>query len=299
MSRWPRPGLKDPSGRTRSAPRVGRFGGAAELCPRESGIRSGRGPSRRAQPAAGGRGCGYKQEHPGPLVTQRPSDPEDLEVWSSVDRYYEDLLHSEDEILRSALSASRAAGLPDIQVSPLQGRLLHLLAKLNGARRILEIGTLGGYSAIWLARALPPAGRLLTLEIDPRHAEVARASIARAGLEGKVEVRVGPALETLPRLPTEPSERFDLVFIDADKVSYREYLEWAVRLSRKGSLIIADNVVRRGDVVEGTSTDANVQGVRRMNETLATDARLAATVIQTVGVKGHDGFVLAVVVSDP
>ncbi len=232
-------------------------------------------------------------------MTQRPSDPEDLEVWSSVDRYYEDLLHSEDEILRSALSASRAAGLPDIQVSPLQGRLLHLLAKLNGARRILEIGTLGGYSAIWLARALPPAGRLLTLEIDPRHAEVARASIARAGLEGKVEVRVGPALETLPRLPTEPSERFDLVFIDADKVSYREYLEWAVRLSRKGSLIIADNVVRRGDVVEGTSTDANVQGVRRMNETLATDARLAATVIQTVGVKGHDGFVLAVVVSDP
>jgi predicted O-methyltransferase YrrM len=232
-------------------------------------------------------------------MPQRPSTPEELKIWSEVDRYYEDLLSPADPILEAALSVSRAAGLPDIQVSPLQGKFLHLLAKTFGARRILEIGTLGGYSTIWLARALPSEGRLLSLEMDPKHAEVARANVARAGLGQVVEIRLGNALETLPKLAEQKEGPFDLVFIDADKTSYPEYLEWARRLARKGSLLVADNVVRRGDVTIEGSSDPSVQGIRRMNEQLAQDPRLIATVIQTVGVKGHDGMTVILVAEDP
>ena len=230
-------------------------------------------------------------------MTQRPSAPDDLKRWSAVDRYYEALLSPPDPALESALSESQAAGLPEIQVSPLQGKLLYILAKLRGARRILEIGTLGGYSTIWLARALPPDGRLVTLEVDPKHARVATANLARAGLAHLVEVRVGTAAETLPKLFEAGEAPFDLVFIDADKPGYPDYLAWALKLSRKGSLIIADNVVRRGDVVDEADPDPNVRGVRTMNERMARYPGLRATVIQTVGVKGHDGLVLALVES--
>jgi len=232
-------------------------------------------------------------------MTQRPSAPEELARWTAVDRYYEALLEPPDPVLEAALRASAAAGLPDIQVSPLQGKLLQLLAKAVRARRILEIGTLGGYSAIWLGRALDPGGRLVTLELEPAHAAVARANLLRAGLSDRVEVRVGPAQETLPALAKEKGAPFDLVFIDADKPAYPEYLEWAVRLSHEGTVIVADNVVRRGDVVDAHSRDPNVQGVRRMHERLHGDPRLSATVLQTVGVKGYDGFTLAVVAADP
>ncbi len=231
-------------------------------------------------------------------MTQRPSPPEDLDRWSAVEQYYDHLFRFTDPGLEAALASSRAAGLPDIQVSPAQGRFLHLLARLLGARRILEIGTLGGYSTIWLARALPSDGRLVSLEVDPRHAEVARANVARAGLGKVVEVRVGRALETLPRLEAEAAGPFDLVFIDADKTGYPEYLDWAVRLSRPGSLLVFDNVVRRGDVADPASADPNVQGVRTMNERLAREPRLSATVVQTVGVKGYDGMTLALVVGE-
>ncbi len=228
-------------------------------------------------------------------MTQRPSAPDDLKLWSAVDRYYEALVSPPDPALESALAESQAAGLPDIQVSPLQGKFLYLLAKIRGARRILEIGTLGGYSTIWLARALPPDGRLLTLEVDPNHARVATANLVRAGLDRLVEVRLGPAAETLPKLLEAGEEPFDLVFIDADKPSYPTYLEWALKLSRKGSLLIADNVVRRGDVVDDADPDPNVRGVRTMNERMARHPELRATVLQTVGVKGHDGLFLALV----
>jgi predicted O-methyltransferase YrrM len=215
--------------------------------------------------------------------------------WTAVDRYFSDLLHAPYPALDEALRSSAAAGLPSIAVSPNQGKLLHLLARNMGARRILEIGTLGGYSTIWLGRALPADGRLVTLEYEPRHAEVARANIARAGLESKVEVIVGRATETLPTLAAQKSGQFDLIFIDADKPGYPDYLPWAMRLSRPGSLIIADNVVRKGAVVDAKSADANVQGVRRFNELVAAERRLSATVVQTVGSKGYDGFVVALV----
>jgi predicted O-methyltransferase YrrM len=215
--------------------------------------------------------------------------------WTAVDRYFSDLLHAPDPALDEALRSSAAAGLPSIAVSPNQGKLLHLLARNMGARRILEIGTLGGYSTIWLGRALPADGRLVTLEYEPRHAEVARANIARAGLAAKVEVIVGRATETLPTLAAQKSGQFDLIFIDADKPGYPDYLPWAMRLSRPGSLIIADNVVRKGAVVDAKSADANVQGVRRFNELVAAERRLSATVVQTVGSKGYDGFVVALV----
>jgi predicted O-methyltransferase YrrM len=221
------------------------------------------------------------------------------EQWSAVDRYFADLLVSPDPALEAALQASAAAGLPSIHVSPSQGKLLQLLARMQNARAILEIGTLGGYSTIWLARALPPDGRLVTLEADPRHAAVARANLARAGLADVVELRLGRALDLLPRLAAEGRGPFDLIFIDADKVSYAEYLEWALRLSRRGSLIIADNVVRKGAVVEADSADPNVQGVRRFNERLAAEPRLSAVALQTVGSKGYDGFAMALVVADP
>jgi len=215
--------------------------------------------------------------------------------WIEVDLYITDLLVRPDAALDEALRTSAAAGLPPIHVSPSQGKLLHLLARLQGARTILEIGTLGGYSAIWLGRALPEGGRLITLESDPRHAEVARANIARAGLSEVVEQRLGPALETLPQIVAEGRGPFDLIFIDADKPGYPDYLGWALRLSRPGSLIVADNVVREGAVIDAASSDPNVQGVRRFNQLLAAEARVSATAIQTVGNKGYDGFAIALV----
>jgi predicted O-methyltransferase YrrM len=204
-----------------------------------------------------------------------------------------------DPALDAALDASVAAGLPAINVSPNQGKLLQLLARMLGARTILEVGTLGGYSTIWLARALPADGRLVTLESDPKHAEVARANIARAGLSGIVDLRVGLAIETLPKLAAEGIGPFDLIFIDADKVSTADYFAWALRLSRRGSLIIVDNVVRKGAVVDAASEDAKVQGIRRFNDVLAAEPRVSATVIQTVGVKGYDGFAIALVTTEP
>jgi predicted O-methyltransferase YrrM len=221
------------------------------------------------------------------------------EQWTAVDRYLTDLLVPPDPALTAALEASAAAGLPAINVAPNQGKLLFLLARVQGARTILEIGTLGGYSTIWLARALPPGGRLITLEADPKHAEVARGNLARAGLGDVVDVRLGPALETLPRLAAEGRGPFDLIFIDADKPSYPDYLGWALRLSRRGSLIIADNVVRGGGVIDPANADPRVQGARRFNALLAAEPRVSATAIQTVGSKGYDGFALALVTADP
>jgi predicted O-methyltransferase YrrM len=219
------------------------------------------------------------------------------ERWSAVDSYIGENLVPADPVLEAALRASADDGLPPISVSPSQGKLLNLLARAQGARTILEIGTLGGYSAIWLARALPPEGRLITLEAEPRHAEVARANLAHAGLADVADVRVGPALDTLPKLQAEGDGPFDLIFIDADKPGYPDYLRWSLRLSRPGSMIIADNVVRGGAVADSASTDANVQAVRRFIEMLAAEPRVSATAIQTVGSKGYDGFALALVLA--
>lgn len=217
------------------------------------------------------------------------------EKWSAVDRYITELLIPSDAALDAALQASAAAGLPQIQVSPPQGKLLLLLAQLQGARSILEIGTLGGYSTIWLARALPADGRLVTLEANVKHAEVARSNIARAGLSNVIDLRLGRALDTLPELAAEGRGPFDLIFIDADKSSTVEYFEWALKLSRRGSAILVDNVVRNGDIIDSANRDPDVQGIRRFNEVLAADSRVSATTIQTVGSKGYDGFALALV----
>ena len=218
--------------------------------------------------------------------------------WSAVDQYITDLLVPPDPALELALKESEAAGLPPHQVSAAQGKLLMLLAQIMGACSILEIGTLGGYSAIWLARGMAPGGKLVSLEAQPRHAEIARANMAHAGLDGVVEVLVGPALDTLPLLEAEPRGPFDLTFIDADKAHNAEYLAWALRLSRPGSLIVADNVVRNGAIIDSTSDDPSVRGVRRFYEALAAEPRLIATAIQTVGDKGYDGFALALVNAD-
>jgi predicted O-methyltransferase YrrM len=220
------------------------------------------------------------------------------EVWNAVDRYINDLLVPPDPALRAALQASDTAGLPQINVSPTQGKLLQLLAQVQGARTILEIGTLRGYSTIWLARALPPDGRLITLEADPKHAEVARANIVRAGLDEIVELRLGRALDTLPQLAAEKRGPFDLIFIDADKPGYPDYFEWALRLSRRGILIIADNVVRDGAVIDAASNDPLVKGIRRFMDMHATEPRVSATAIQTVGSKGYDGVAIALVIAD-
>ena len=217
------------------------------------------------------------------------------EKWTAVDRYFNDLLVKGDAALDAAIGSSAAAGLPAIHVAPNQGKLLQLLARGCGARNILEVGTLGGYSTIWLARALPAGGRLVTLEADPKHAEVALANIARAGLAYLVELRVGKASDTLPRLAAEGKGPFDLIFIDADKAGYPDYFTWALKLSRSGSLIIADNVVRNGAVADPSSTDPSVMGVRRMNELVAAEPRVSATAIQTVGSKGYDGLMIALV----
>jgi predicted O-methyltransferase YrrM len=216
--------------------------------------------------------------------------------WTAIDEYITDCLVPGDPVLDAALAASEAAGLPAINVAPNQGKLLMLLARAIDAHRILEIGTLGGYSTIWLARGLPPEGRLITLEVNPEYAEVARANIDRAGLGGQVEVRVGRAQDTLPSLASEGP--FDLIFIDADKPGTPGYFQWAVKLSRRASLIIVDNVVREGAVLEADG-DANVQGMRRFFELAATDPRVSGTALQTVGAKGHDGLAILLVTSEP
>ena len=219
------------------------------------------------------------------------------ELRTAVDCYLGDLLAPADSALEAALAASAAAGLPAINVSPVQGKLLHLLTRAIGARNVLEIGTLGGYSTIWLARALPEGGHLISLEADPRHAEVARANIARAGLQAMVEVRLGMALDTLPGLAAERRAPFDFVFIDADKPNNTAYFDWALKLSQPGSIIVVDNVVRDGEVIDADSDSSTVQGVRRLLERLATEPRVSATAIQTVGAKGYDGFAIALVTS--
>jgi predicted O-methyltransferase YrrM len=218
------------------------------------------------------------------------------ERWTAVDGYITEKLASGDAALKATLAANAAAGLPTIDVSPNQGKLLHVFARMIGARRILEIGTLGGYSTIWMARALPDGGRLVTLELDAKHAAVARANLEGAGLAEKAEVRVGPALDSLAQLKAEGADAFDLIFIDADKQSIPAYLEWAMKLARVGSVIVTDNVVRDGAVIDEASEDPAVQGVRRMFDMLAAERRLTATAIQTVGSKGYDGFAIAVVV---
>jgi len=218
------------------------------------------------------------------------------DVWTAVDGYFGDLLIARDEKLDAALAANRKAGLPAIDVSRLQGKFLELLVRISGARRILEIGTLGGYSTIWLARGLPEGGRIVTLEFDPHHAEVACANLEHAGVLDRVDLRVGRAIDTLPKLENTADSPFDLIFIDADKESYPEYLDWTLRLSRVGTVIVADNVVRDGRVVEADCDDERVRGVRRFTERLAAEPRLNATVLQNVGTKGYDGLALAVVV---
>jgi predicted O-methyltransferase YrrM len=221
--------------------------------------------------------------------------PVSQHTWSSVDTYIERLFDLEDDVLREAMAAGDRAGLPPIQVSAPQGRLLQFLARWGGARRVLEIGTLAGYSAIWLGRALPPDGCLVTLEVDPRHADVARSNLERAGLGGVAEVVVGPALESLPRVADGDAEPFDLVFIDADKHNYPSYLEWALRLCRSGGMIVADNVVRDGALADLDNREQAVEGVRRYLELAAADDRLETTVIQTVGSKGYDGLAVSLV----
>ncbi len=219
------------------------------------------------------------------------------ELWASVDRYFGDLLAPEDKEFSAILAANRDAGLPPIDVPALLGKFLDLLIRISGGRRVLEIGTLVGYSTIWLAGALPEDGQVVTLEIDPHHAEIARANLKAAGVLDRVEVRVAPAIETLRELHASGAAPFDLVFIDADKKSMPEYLDWSLKLSHPGTIIVADNVVRDGKVIEPDNPDDNIQGVRRMTEMMAAEPRLRATAIQTVGARGHDGFAVAVVVS--
>jgi caffeoyl-CoA O-methyltransferase len=220
-----------------------------------------------------------------PLMT----DP----IYQQVDEYISSLLAQEDDALAAARTASQEAGLPDIAISAAEGKFLHVLARAVNAERILEIGTLGGYSTIWMARALPPHGQLITIEVDDHHADVARSNIARANLANRVEVRVGAALDVLPTL----SGPFDFIFIDADKETYVEYFTWAVKLARPGTLIVADNVVRKGEVVNADASDPRVVGAQRFNAALAQNRAVSGAIIQTVGAKGHDGMAVAVVIS--
>ena len=224
-------------------------------------------------------------------MSERQLDP----IFADVDRYVADLFAPEDDALAQVERSIEAAGMPHISVSPTEGKLLHVLARLARASRILEVGTLAGYSTIWMARALPPEGRLVTLEVDPKHAEIARANLARAGVADRVDVRVGRALDLLPELEREHSGGFDMVFIDADKPPYLEYVRWALRLSHPGTLIVADNVIRSGEVLDRASEDAFVRGVQRFNDALAAEPRVSSIVLQTVGARGHDGMALAVV----
>ena len=219
-------------------------------------------------------------------------------LWDAVDTYIADTLLPPDPALDAAIDASIAARMPQIQVSTAQGKLLTLIARIHGARKILEVGTLAGYSAICLARALPPDGTLITLELDPRHAEVARANFARAGLADRVDLRLGPALDTLPKLVADGVGPFDLTFIDADKPGYPQYVQWALKLSRPGSVIIVDNAVREGAVADPRSRDPNVAPTRAVYDLLAAEPRIEATAIQTVGAKGYDGFILALITGE-
>jgi predicted O-methyltransferase YrrM len=219
------------------------------------------------------------------------------DIWEAVEKYFDEMLIPRDSTLDDALAACAAANLPAIQVSSVQGKLLHLVALIVGARNILEIGTLGGYSTIWMARALPEGGRIVTLEADPRHADVARKNFARAGVESKVELRLGKALDTLPQVSTDGRGPFDLLFIDANKSNMPEYFEWSLKLARKGSVIIADNVVREGAVLDAKSKDADIQGIRRFLEMVGKEKRISATALQTVGTKNYDGFALVLVTS--
>jgi len=217
------------------------------------------------------------------------------DLWTRVDEYFGARLVAGDDALEGALAANRKAGLPPIDVTPLQGKFLDLLVRISGARRVLEIGTLGGYSTIWLARALPDGGRIVSLESSAHHADVARENLRNAGVMDCVDLRVGRAIDTLPALVDDAP--FDLIFIDADKQSLADYLEWAMKLSRAGTVIVADNVVREGKVLDAENDDPGIEGVRRFTEQLAAEPRLSATVLQTVGMKGYDGFAIAVVVS--
>ena len=220
---------------------------------------------------------------------------ESQELWTRVDRYFGGLFAPQDAKLEAAIKANRAAGLPAIDVSPLQGKFLQVMAEITHARRVLEIGLLGGYSTIWMARALPKGGRVVSLEYEPRHAEIARANLRRAGLLRRVEIRVGPALESLPKLKAEGAGPFDLIFIDADKENNPQYLEWALRLARRGTLIVVDNVARHGTVIDGASKAGDIRGTRRCLAAMAKHPRLSAVALQTVGMKGLDGFAMAVV----
>lgn len=217
------------------------------------------------------------------------------ELFSAVDKYISTLFIPQDNTLEAVLHASEAAGLPGVNVSPTQGHMLYVLALLCRARTILEIGTLGGYSAIWMARALPPGGRLITLDKNPTHVRVARENIAQAGLGAIIEVREGESFDILANLEAEQAGPFDMIFLDADKEPYPDYLQWSLRLTRPGSLIVADNTIRRGDILDESFTDAGIEAIRRFNAMLAANPNLAATIIQTVGIKGHDGMSLAYV----
>jgi predicted O-methyltransferase YrrM len=212
------------------------------------------------------------------------------DVWTKVDQYINETLIPTDAALEGALRASSEGGLPSIQVSPAQGKFLHLVARTLNAKNILEIGTLGGYSSIWMARGLSSGGKLITLEFSAKHAEVARGNFARAGVAELIELRLGPALETLPQVAADGRGPFDLIFIDANKSTMAEYFDWALKLSRRGTVIIADNVIRDGNVINAKSKDEDIQGVRRFNERVAAEPRVSATEIQTVGSKGYDGF---------
>lgn len=217
------------------------------------------------------------------------------DLWHDVDLYFSEKLHSSDSVMDSILKANVEADLPSIDVSPNQGKFLYLLAKIKAAKNILEIGTLGGYSSVWLGRALPVDGRLITLEFEPKHAKVAKENIKAAGLDNKIEVIIGPALQTLPTLEENGFSTFDLIFIDADKPNNPGYLKWALKYSRPGTVIIGDNVVRNGNVIAHDSQDENVQGIRQFIDLLSEEPRIELTAIQTVGIKGYDGFVLGVV----
>lgn len=219
----------------------------------------------------------------------------DQKFFEAVDRYVGQMLAPEDDALQAVSRSIAEAGMPQISISPNQGKFLQVMARLCGARHILEIGTLAGYSTIWMARALPPGGRLITIEFDPKHAGVAQKNLERAGVEKQVDLRIGKALDVLPRLKEENVGAFDLVFIDADKPPYAEYFEWALKLTRPGSLIVADNVIREGKVLDPNTADEMVKGAQRFNALLARTAKVTATIIQTVGAKEHDGMALAVV----
>ena len=225
-------------------------------------------------------------------MPDKPLDP-----WKNVDDFFTEALISPDPALHAATAANREANLPAIDVTPLQGRFLELMIRASGARRVLELGTLGGYSTIWMARAVGPDGKVITLELDAHHAEVAQRNFDQAGLSDRVELRLGPAAESLAGLIAENSAPFDFIFIDADKAGYPEYIQWALQLSRPGTLIIADNVVRDGKVIDPDNPDPNIRGVRRFTELVAAEPRLSSTVLQTVGGKGYDGFAISIVLS--